>query len=96
MRQTFVPTDLRQNNMNNTVMIINSIKVYQQAGKPVVTEQASNVNNQTGAAGFMGRPAKNRGSNGGSISPGAAPRATSHGSTTVRLVILGTLLTLLV
>ncbi|ORX35035.1 concanavalin A-like lectin/glucanase domain-containing protein, partial [Kockovaella imperatae] len=42
-------------NLNNTVMLINSIKVFQMEGAPIVTEQALTANNQTGAGGYVRR-----------------------------------------
>ena len=46
---------LWQNNLNNTVMLINSIKVYQPNGASLNTEQADTASNQTGAGGYVGR-----------------------------------------
>ncbi|ODO03202.1 hypothetical protein I350_06047 [Cryptococcus amylolentus CBS 6273] len=42
-------------NLNNTVMLLNYVKVYQQAGAVVTTRQAESNSNLTGAGGPVGR-----------------------------------------
>nr|ODN88974.1 hypothetical protein L203_02380 [Cryptococcus depauperatus CBS 7841] len=38
-------------NLNNTIMLVNYVKVFQQAGRAAITQQAENVQNLTGAGG---------------------------------------------
>ncbi|KAL7420349.1 hypothetical protein Q5752_005319 [Cryptotrichosporon argae] len=68
-------------NLQETVMLINSIKVYQQSGITPITSQAATAENETGAAGPVGKtsrgqPDPSRPSP--SIAAGAAVRFDDH------------------
>lgn len=55
-----------QLNLNNTVMLINYVKVFQQAGSIAIMQAAQDTTNQTGVGGAVGRK-ENRGSRKGFV-----------------------------